>query len=50
VYRSSTGTLCSVKVSSRFPMVSSLSSKRQGLTLVHFPAQLKRFLWDSGCL
>ena len=22
----------------------------QGLTLVHFSAQLKRFLWDKGCL
>ena len=21
----------------------------QGLTLVHFPAQLKRFPWDRGC-
>ena len=24
--------------------------RRQGLTLVHFSAQLKRFLWDRGCL
>ena len=23
---------------------------RQGLTLVHFPAQLKRFLRDKGCV
>jgi hypothetical protein len=23
---------------------------RQGLTLVHFPAQLTRFLWDRGCV
>ena len=23
---------------------------RQGLTLVHFPAQRKRFLWDRGCI
>jgi len=22
----------------------------QGLTLVHFPAQCKRFLWDRGCI
>ena len=22
----------------------------QGLTLVHFPAQRKRFLWDRGCV
>jgi len=22
----------------------------QGLTLVHFPSQLERFLWDNGCL
>jgi len=22
---------------------------RQGLTLVHFSAQLKRFLWNKGC-
>jgi hypothetical protein len=21
----------------------------QGLTLVHFPAQYKRFVWDRGC-
>jgi hypothetical protein len=21
----------------------------QGLTLVHFPAQLERFVWDRGC-
>ena len=24
-------------------------SKWQGLTLVHFSAQLERFLWDKGC-
>jgi len=23
---------------------------RQGLTLVNFSAQLKRFLWDRGCI
>jgi hypothetical protein len=23
--------------------------KRQGLTLVHFPAQLEHFFWDRGC-
>ena len=23
---------------------------RQGLTLVHFSAQRKRFLWDRGCI
>ena len=22
----------------------------QGLTLVHFLAQIKRFLWDRGCI
>jgi hypothetical protein len=22
---------------------------KQGLTLVHFSAQLERFLWDRGC-
>ena len=22
----------------------------QGVTLVHFSAQLKRFLWDRGCM
>jgi hypothetical protein len=22
---------------------------RQGLTLIHIPAQLKRFVWDRGC-
>jgi hypothetical protein len=27
----------------------SLSGMRQGLTLVHFSAQPKRFLWDKGC-
>jgi hypothetical protein len=25
------------------------STGRQGLTLVHFSAQLERFLWDRGC-
>jgi hypothetical protein len=25
-------------------------SARQGLTLVHFSAQPKRFLWDMGCI
>jgi hypothetical protein len=24
--------------------------ERQGLTLVHFSAQRKRFLWDRGCV
>jgi len=24
--------------------------RRQGLTLVHFSAQQKRFLWDRGCV
>jgi len=24
--------------------------ERQGLTLVHFLAQHKRFLWDRGCV
>jgi len=24
--------------------------RRQGLTLVHFSAQLKRFVWDRGCI
>jgi hypothetical protein len=28
---------------------SSYLSPRQGLTLVHFSAQLERFLWDRGC-
>jgi hypothetical protein len=23
---------------------------RQGITLVHFSAQRKRFLWDRGCI
>jgi len=23
---------------------------QQGLTLVHFSAQRKRFLWDGGCI
>jgi len=23
---------------------------RQGLTLVHFSAQLERFVWDRGCV
>jgi len=26
------------------------SPSNQGLTLVHIPAQLKRFLWDRGCM
>ena len=26
------------------------AGRRQGLTLVHFSAQLKRFLWDRGCI
>jgi len=26
------------------------ASLRQGLTLVHLSAQLKRFLWDRGCI
>jgi len=26
-----------------------VASTRQGLTLVHFSAQLERFLWDRGC-
>jgi hypothetical protein len=25
------------------------SSVDQGLTLVHFSAQLERFVWDRGC-
>jgi V-type H+-transporting ATPase subunit A len=25
------------------------NGERQGLTLVHFSAQRKRFLWDRGC-
>ena len=27
-----------------------LASSVQGLTLVHFSAQRKRFLWDRGCM
>jgi hypothetical protein len=26
------------------------SAAAQGLTLVHFSAQRKRFLWDRGCM
>jgi len=26
------------------------ASMREGLTLVHFAAQLGRFLWDGGCV
>jgi len=26
------------------------SAVSQGLTLVHFPTQLKRFVWDRGCI
>ena len=26
------------------------SASRQGLTLLHFSTQLKRFLWDRGCI
>ena len=25
-------------------------ASRQGLTLVHFSAQRKRFMWDRGCM
>jgi len=27
-----------------------VANARQGLTLVHFSAQRKRFLWDRGCI
>ena len=27
-----------------------VEESRQGLTLVHFSAQRKRFLWDRGCI
>ena len=40
-----------------FAMVTTLSATRrsslalaQGLTLVHFSAQRKRFLWERGCV
>jgi hypothetical protein len=26
-----------------------MAARRQGLTLVHFSAQLERFVWDRGC-
>ena len=26
------------------------AEKRQGLTLVHFSAQRKHFVWDRGCI
>jgi hypothetical protein len=26
-----------------------VAGSRQGLTLVHFSAQLERFVWDRGC-
>jgi len=26
------------------------STSRQGLTVVHFSAQLERFVWDRGCM
>ena len=26
------------------------NADRQGLTLVHFSAQSKRFMWDRGCV
>ena len=29
---------------------SSAAASRQGLTLVHFSPQRKRFLWDRGCI
>ena len=29
---------------------SSYADERQGLTLVHFSAQLEPFLWDRGCV
>jgi len=27
-----------------------IADRRQGLTLVHFVAQRKRFVWDRGCV
>jgi hypothetical protein len=36
-----------VMVSGRWAMQGDTSA--QGLTLVHFSAQLERFLWDRGC-
>jgi len=27
-----------------------VTAAKQGLTLLHFSAQLKRFLWDRGCI
>jgi len=30
--------------------VEALMANAQGLTLVHFSAQLKRFLWHRGCI
>jgi len=32
------------------PPITNLHATYQGLTLVHFPAQLKRFLWDRGAV
>jgi len=36
--------------SSHQPLVLLLMAIGQGLTLVHFLAQLKRFLWNRGCI
>jgi len=30
-------------------MLAKNPDERQGLTLVHFSAQLERFVWDRGC-
>jgi len=32
------------------PMSGTPSASAQGLTLLHFSAQRKRFLWDRGCI
>ena len=32
------------------PVAAAYVGAGQGLTLVHFSAQLKRFLWDRGCI
>ena len=33
----------------RYSVVDAVRTGRQGPTLVHFSAQLERFVWDRGC-
>jgi hypothetical protein len=39
-----------LQISIRFTNTVFFVPSRQGLTLVHFPAQRQRFVWDRGCI